>query len=392
MLVIRVCSYSAPLPVDALDRLTKKTFAPETDKKINWVVNMFSEWRQYRNSIPSMEFIYADLDDVCTLTVGNLCFAMTRFITEVRKLDGSTFPGKTVYDLVVCVQMHLERHGFTWKLIDDPEFKDLKFTLDNVMKQRVSDGVGISVRQAQVLSFTDEDFLWSNGFLGMSNPEQLLNTVVFMLGLSCALRAGKEHRALRSFGFDSQLSWHVDFDGKRYFTYREDIGLKTNKGGLKHRKITPKVVDVYQTNNRERCPVRVLYSYFCKVPVNRKCSALYLRPVKNYTPNHWYYDRPVGVNKLQSVVRDVCKKAGLEGFYTNHSLRSTAATRLYQQNIPEQVIQEITGHWSLAVRGYKHTCDAQKKEATACIFNVEGPKLFSDPFEMVTEGVKEVKL
>ena len=136
--------------------------------------------------------------------------------------------------------------------------------------------------------------------------------------------------------------------------------MKTNKGDLKHHKISPKVVDVYQTFNPERCPVCILYSYFCKLPVNRKTPALYLHPDKKYTVEKWYIDGPVGVNKLQKVVKEVCKVAGLSGFYTNHSLHSTCATRLYQGNVPEQVIQEITGHQSLAVRGYKHTCDAQK--------------------------------
>ena len=381
--VIRVRPCCAPLPSDALDRLSKKSFAPETMKKINWVVKMFADWRKYKNSIPSMEFIYCDLDDVRKITQGNLCFAMMRFITEVRKLDGSMFPGKTIYDLVVSVQMHLETFGFTWKLIDDVEFTDLKYTLDNIMKQRVSEGVGLSVHQANVLSFSDEDYLWMNGFLGKGNPEQLLNTVVFVLGLSCALRAGKEHRNLRSFGFNSQFTWHVDYDGKRYFTYKEDIGLKTNKGGLKHRKISPKVVNVYQSNNPDRCPVHLLYSYWCKLPVNRKCTAMYLRPVKKFERTKWYYDSAVGVNKLQNVVKTMCKNAGLDGFYTNHSLRSTAATHMYQGNVPEQVIQEITGHRSSAVRGYKRTCDTQKKEASSCIWENNGPKLFSDPFEIV---------
>ena len=72
--------------------------------------------------------------------------------------------------------------------------------------------------------------------------------------------------------------------------------------------------------------------------------------MKNFTPNKWFYNSPVGVNKLQNVVKSVCEKAGLQGFYMNHSLRSTAATRMYQSNVSEQVIQEITGHRSLAVR------------------------------------------
>ena len=290
------------------------------------------------------------------------------FITEVRKLDGSLFPGKTLYDIVVCVQMYLETYGFKWKLIDDTDFRELKFTLDNMMKANTASGIRIAVHQAEVLSFSDEDFLWNNGFLGKSTPQKLLNTVVFVLGMSCALRAGKEHRALRSMGFKSQITWYMHRDGSRFFVYREDMGLKTNKGGLKHRKVDPKVVNVYPINNSSCCPVRILYTYFCKLPVNRTCPALYLRPRPNYNGENWYFNQPVGVNKLQSVVKKVCKNAGLNGYNTNHSLRSTAATRMYQNSCPEQLIQEITGHLSLAVRGYKRTNESQKQYASAAIF------------------------
>ena len=38
-------SYSSPLDPNSLDKMSKKTFAPDTMKKVNWVVNMFSKWR-----------------------------------------------------------------------------------------------------------------------------------------------------------------------------------------------------------------------------------------------------------------------------------------------------------------------------------------------------------
>ena len=67
---------------------------------------------------------------------------------------------------------NVPRHlGFTWKLIDYIEFRDLKYTLDNVMKSLTAAGVGVVVKQAHVLSFSDEDFLWLNGFLGVGNPQ-----------------------------------------------------------------------------------------------------------------------------------------------------------------------------------------------------------------------------
>ena len=88
---------------------------------------------------------------------------------------------------MICLQFWLESNSLNWRLISDEEFKSVKFTLDNVMKERAANGIGSEVRKAQVLTFTDEDVLWSLGLLGCHNPQVLVNTVAFLLGLTCAL-------------------------------------------------------------------------------------------------------------------------------------------------------------------------------------------------------------
>ena len=40
----------------------------------------------------------------------------------------------------------------------------------------------------------------------------------------------------------------------------------------------------------------------------------------------------------------MCGEIGMVGYYTNHSLRVTAAIRLHHHNIEEQQIMERTGH------------------------------------------------
>ena len=58
----------------------------------------------------------------------------------------------------------------------------------------------------------------------------------------------------------------------------------------------------------------------------------------------------------------MCKAAGITGYKTNHSLRATTATRLYQAGIDEQLIMEKTGHHSLeGVRSYKRTSSEQQE-------------------------------
>ena len=233
-----------PLENEVMQHLTRKSFSDETRKKINWVLNMYRDWHVYRNNL-GLAHISCDLDNMDTVFEESLKFALCRFIVEVKKIDGSDFPAKTLYDIIICVQFHLELQGVMWRLLNDDIFSDVKFTLDNIMKERTSEGVGISVRRAEVLLFSDEDVLWSLGFLGTHNPQVLLNTVVYMLGISCALHDGKEHRQLRSPPNKSQFHFFYDDQGKLCFHYVEDVGLKTNKGGLKHRKIEAKSVDVY---------------------------------------------------------------------------------------------------------------------------------------------------
>ena len=103
--------------------------------------------------------------------------------------------------------------------------------------------------------------------------------------------------------------------------------------------------------------------------LTRGPQAFYLQCKKKPEPYCWYLNRPVGANKLRDTIKELCKKANLPGFYSNHSLRSTAATKMYRANIDEQLIMEITGHRSLSVRSYKRTCNAQRKVASNTIFD-----------------------
>ena len=270
---------------------------------------------------------------------------------------------------MICIQFHLESIGLFWKLLNDQMLSDVKYTLDNIMKLRTSQGVGISVCKAQILSHFDEELLWSLGLLGTANGETLLNTVVFMIGKGFALRVGKEHHALCGIGFNSQITFVRDNEGDIFLRYKEDIGLKTNKGGIKQCKIEPKEVDLYPIDREDQCPVRIILFYLSKLPKDRTCSSFYLQPKKKVVDSVWFQDRPAGCNRLRDTIKELCRSANLPGFYSNHSLRSVAATKMYRNNIDEQLIQEITGHRSVAVRSYKRTSNEQCKLASNCIFS-----------------------
>ena len=52
----------------------------------------------------------------------------------------------------------------------------------------------------------------------------------------------------------------------------------------------------------------------------------------------------MGHNVLGQTVRNLCKKAGIDGNFTNHSLRATTVTRGLEKGVPEKLIMARTGH------------------------------------------------
>ena len=88
----------------------------------------------YGCQVPDLNFIH-------DLNKSSVCSAMCQFISQVKKMDGNDFLGHTLYEIVVCIQMYLESYGLSWKLLDYNMFRDLKNTLDNVMKKRVHEGI-----------------------------------------------------------------------------------------------------------------------------------------------------------------------------------------------------------------------------------------------------------
>ena len=101
-------------------------------------------------------------------------------------------------------------------------------------------------------------------------------------------------------------------------------------------------------------------------PPNRPDNAFYLRPRPGKVPDNepWYTCQPVRKETLAAIIGNLCAAAGFQGYYTNHSLRASAATRLYAAGVDEQLVCEKTGHRSNAVKTYKRTSTEQLEESS----------------------------
>ena len=125
--------------------------------------------------------------------------------------------------------------------------------------------------------------------------------------------------------------------------------------------MAPKVVTHHANlDNPKRCFMRLFQRYRELCPKDAPPHAFYLQPSRNPTSTCWYSKCPLGHTTLGKTVARLCKLAGIEGYKTNHFLRATATSRLYQSGVDEQLVMERTGHWSLeGVCSYKWTSDAQ---------------------------------
>ena len=91
-------------------------------------------------------------------------------------------------------------------------------------------------------------------------------------------------------------------------------------------------------------------------------------PYPTTTGQSVVYKTPIGIHTIQKTIPRVCMIAGAGRFKTNHSLRVTAASRLYQEGLDEQLIMERIGHRSLdGVRAYKQTSREQQELVLAAL-------------------------
>lgn len=300
----------------------------------------------------------------------SLQYWLNRFVLEIRKkADGTEYPPETLHHICCGIMRYLRQNGRPEiDFFKNASFSGFVATLDSEMKRIQSKGIGSKRRQAEPLTADEEELLWQTGQLGDHSPQALLNSMVFMNGIYFALRSGMEHRALR---FDPPQIQLIKKPGhKAYLQYTEDVS-KNNPGGLKGRNGKPKVVIQHEnTKNPTRCFVRLFQLYQNKCPPNRPKDAFYLQQLSTPTEHCWYSPRPVGHSTLAGTVAKMCKSAGIRGFKTNHSLRATTCTRLYQAGVEEQLIMERTGHHSIeGVRSYKRT-SAQQQETLSEILSL----------------------
>ena len=94
----------------------------------------------------------------------------------------------------------------------------------------------------------------------------------------------------------------------------------------------------------------------------------YLRSLaKKPSLTQWYGEQVVGLNTLRKVTGNLLKSVHLDGHFTNHSLRRSGMSRLFQSGVDPKLIREFTGHRSDALHDYEVTSDQQRQQMSNII-------------------------
>ena len=384
------CSESLPLSANEPLPCQRFSFASEeqladlakgivplnTTKSTKWALKKgFEDWKQERNerfkSDPVPENIL--LSDDPTLLNTHL----SQFAVEARKVNGEHYPPSTVYQLLSGLLRYMREANPNcpnYLNKQDTRFQPLQHTLDAHFHRLHSKGIGIQVKHTEIVTKEEELKLWTSGVMGVDTPKSLQNAAFYIVGKMFSLRGGVEHRSLKL----SQISRMSNPD---QYVYHENVS-KNHNGSFKKIHVKKKVVPIYACPEvGERCPVKVLDKYISKLPPHASEHDLfYLRPLQVVPADPkapWYAAVPVGRDTLQKKFHLMCVQAGIKGNKTNHSLRATGATELYESGVPEKLIQKRTGHRSLeALRVYERT-NVQQHKAVSSILSAPVVFIFS---------------
>ena len=287
-----------------------------------------------------------NIEDIPT---GELNEYVSDFIISVRTKNGNEYEPSSLRSLLASFERYLKKKNYPASIINDLAFEKTRKTLQSKQKELKKQGKGNKPNASVALTSTELNTLYEKGLLGTRSPESLLNTLWLNNTMHFGLRGCKEHRDM-CWG-DVKLKQTADSEEFLEFNERQ-TKTRTGSDCRDVRKIAPKM---FATDGSERDPVVVYKLYARKRPekMNDDESPFYLAvnntlKKESLQTKEWFKAAPVGINKLNSLMKTMAQKAGINNErLRNHSGRKTMIQTLSENDIPPTHIAQLSGHKNL---------------------------------------------
>ena len=125
-------------------------------------------WKAWRESRIDCGY---DVPAILEMDSKTMAYWLTRFVLEVRKIDGCEYPPNTLHHIVCGLMRHLRNESKPdIDFFKDVEFSSFTASLNAEMKQLQSMGIGSTRRQDEPLTEEEGELLWEKNILGDHSP------------------------------------------------------------------------------------------------------------------------------------------------------------------------------------------------------------------------------
>ncbi|XP_061196504.1 uncharacterized protein LOC133204775 [Saccostrea echinata] len=299
---------------------------------------------------------------------------LSNFIVNVRTKSGEEYEPSSLRGMIGSFERHLKRHRYQFSLITSFEFARCREALRAKQKDLKAQGRGNKPQRSDSLTPDEIETLYNTEQLGKATPTSLISTLWFNNTLYFGMRGGTEHRNMRWGDVVLKRDEALQLD---YLEYHERA-TKTRTGVdvTDSRACPPRM---YATPaNPEKCPVSTYILYRDKRPegYSKHEDPFYISVVTNEKrprmQDRWFICSPMGVNKLNDLMKRMSKNAGLPDNkkITNTSVRKTLVQRMTDSNVPDTLQVYVTGHKNIqSLNNYRTINDSQKYAISSILSN-----------------------
>ena len=269
---------------------------------------------------------------------------LSQFIYSVKRKDGGDYEPSSLRGFISSFHRHLKERKYPSNIIENIAFEQTRKSLQARCKKLKKDGKGNKPNAAQALTDHEINTLYQQNQLGILNAEALLNILWLFNSLHFGLGGCDEHR---------QMCWG-------------DIKLMAAADGTEYLKYSER-----QTKTRTGAEPRNTRS------VNPKAFALPNSSRDQSSTKSWFKANPMGVNKLNNLMKNMATKAGLDcQRLTNHSARKRMIQKLNNSDVPPTHIMQLSGDKNIqSINNYSHVSEQQQKMSRI----LSGSASFTEP-------------
>ena len=298
------------------------------------------------------------------MTPQQLNKCLQKFYLSARRRDGTIYNKKSLTAIQAALDRHLRSPPLSkpFSIIGDPLFTEANKTLSNYLKTLSRRDNIAPTAHKQALTKEVVEKLYDEGELvefDTLNPEKLQQTARLLISLFLSKRGRENQHTMKK----TMLALRKTPDGEEYYEVSNERGVvlasKNHQGGLDDPddKSNGKI---FERPSSKQCPLKLIPKYLSHL--NPESSNLFQRPrspCKSFNPTKdevWFCSVPLGHNSLENMLCAMTSRAGIQPYFTNHSIRATTVTVLSAANYETRHIKVITGHQSEAsIESYSNT-------------------------------------